>query len=143
MFKNILLAVDLNHDESWSKALPIALANCKTFSARLHIVMVMPDFGMPIVASQFPEGFVRKLHDTTELHLKEFVEKNVASSIDAEYHVLSGGTIYGLILEYAKARDIDLIIMAAHRPDLKSYLLGPNAERVSRHATASVLVVRD
>ena len=143
MFKNILLSVDLNHEASWKKALPVALANCKSFSAKLHVVMVMPDFGMPIVASQFPEGFAQKIHDTTEQHLKEFVEKHVASSIDAEYHVLSGGTIYALILEYAKARDIDLIIMAAHRPDLKTYLLGPNAERVSRHAHASVLVVRD
>ena len=143
MFKNILLAVDLNHEASWKKALPVALANCKSFSARLHIVMVMPDFGMPIVASQFPKDFARKLHDSTEEHLKEFVQKHVASSVDAEYHVLSGGTIYGLILEYAKGKDIDLIVMAAHRPDLKSYLLGPNAERVSRHAQASVLVVRD
>ena len=143
MFKNILLAVDLNHDASWEKALPVALANCKSFSARLHVVMVMPDFGMPLVANFFPDDFAHKLHDSTEQHLKEFVEKHVPSSIDSEHHVLSGGTIYGLILEYASKKDIDLIVMAAHRPDLKTYLLGPNAERVSRHAHASVLVVRD
>lgn len=143
MFKNILLPVDLNHEASWEKALPVALANCKSFSARLHVVMVMPDFGMPIVASQFPKDFVRKLHDSTEKHLEEFVAKHVPSSIDSEHHVLSGGAIYALILEYAKAHDVDLIIMAAHRPDLKTFLLGPNAERVSRHSHASVLVVRD
>ncbi len=143
MFKNVLLAVDLNHDASWKRALPAALANCKAFGSRLHVVMVMPDFGMPIVASAFPEGFAKKLHDETERHLKEFVDKRVTPEIKAEHHVLGGGTVYELILEYAKKHSIDLIVMAAHRPDLKTFLLGPNAERVARHTTASVLVVRD
>jgi nucleotide-binding universal stress UspA family protein len=143
MFKNVLLAVDLNHEASWKKALPVALANCKSFGASLHLIMVMPDFGMPLVATQFPSGFAQKLHDEAERHLKEFVDKHVAPEIDAQYHVLSGGTVYELVLDYAKKHAVDLIIMAAHRPDLKTFLLGPNAERVARHATASVLVVRD
>jgi universal stress protein F len=33
-------------------------------------------------------------------------------------------------------------IMAVGHPDLAQYLLGPNAARVVRHATCSVLVVR-
>lgn len=143
MFKNILLAVDLNHEASWKKALPVALANCKSFGGRLHVIMVMPDFGMPLVATQFPKDFIKKLHDETERHLKEFVDKHVAPEVDAEYHALAGGTVYELILKYAKDRNVDLIVMAAYRPDLKTYLLGPNAERVARHASASVLVVRD
>ncbi len=105
--------------------------------------MVMPDFGMPIVAMQFPKDFAKKMHDETERHLKEFVDKRVTPEITAEHHVLAGGTVYELILEYAKKHAIDLIVMAAHRPDLKTFLLGPNAERVARHTTASVLVVRD
>jgi nucleotide-binding universal stress UspA family protein len=143
MFKNVLLAVDLNHDTSWNKALPVALANCSAFGARLHVVMVMPDFGMPIVAAQFPQDFAKKMHDETKRHLKDFVDKHVTPETDALYDVLVGGTVYELILDYAEKHDVDLIVMAAYRPDLKTYLLGPNAERVARHATASVLVVRD
>ncbi len=33
--------------------------------------------------------------------------------------------------------------IGSHRPELKDYLLGPNAARVVRHANCSVLVVRD
>ena len=33
--------------------------------------------------------------------------------------------------------------MASHRPELRDYLIGPNAARVMRHADASVLVVRE
>ena len=36
----------------------------------------------------------------------------------------------------------DLIVMASHRPELKDYLIGPNAARVVRHADCSVQVVR-
>ena len=143
MFKNVLLSVDLNHEASWKKALPVAVQNCKTFGARLHIVMVMPDFGMPIVASHFPKNFTKKLQTEAARHLKEFVDTHVDPDLNAEYHVLSGGTVYELVLEYAKKHAIDLIVMTAYRPDLKDYLLGPNAERVARHAKASVLVVRD
>lgn len=142
MFKNVLLAVDLNHESSWKKALPVALANCKAFGARLHVVMVMPDFGMPFVASQFPEEFVKKLHTEAEQHLKDFVDKHVAPEIDAQSSVLPGGTVYSRILDYTKNNAIDLIVMTAYRPDLKDFLLGPNAERVARHTSASVLIVR-
>jgi nucleotide-binding universal stress UspA family protein len=37
----------------------------------------------------------------------------------------------------------DLIVLAAHRPELKDYLLGPNASRVVRHAKCSVYVIRE
>ena len=52
------------------------------------------------------------------------------------------GTVYREILAEADAVGADLIVMGSHRPELKDYLLGPNAARVVRHAQTSVLVVR-
>ena len=46
------------------------------------------------------------------------------------------------ILDLAEKIGADLIVMASHRPELKDYLLGPNAARVVRHAECSVMVVR-
>jgi len=42
----------------------------------------------------------------------------------------------------AKEKDVDLIIIASHRPGLQDYFLGSTAAKVVRHATCSVLVVR-
>jgi nucleotide-binding universal stress UspA family protein len=53
------------------------------------------------------------------------------------------GTIYKQIIEVAESIKADLIVMAAHRPALEDYLLGPNAARVVRHSNRSVLVVRE
>ena len=57
--------------------------------------------------------------------------------------MIAEGTIYERIIHCAEKTSADLIIMGAHRPELKDYLLGPNAARVVRHAECSVLVVRD
>ena len=57
-------------------------------------------------------------------------------------HIVRQGTVYEMVLLTAKEIDADLIIIASHRPELKDYLLGPNAARVVRHANCSVLVVR-
>ena len=42
----------------------------------------------------------------------------------------------------SEAIKADLIVMGSHRPELRDYLLGPNAARVVRHAPCSVVVVR-
>jgi nucleotide-binding universal stress UspA family protein len=54
-----------------------------------------------------------------------------------------GESIYQVILEAAREADVDLIIVGAHRPEMKDYLLGTNAGRVVRHASCAVLVARD
>ena len=52
------------------------------------------------------------------------------------------GHSYKTILEVAKEKDVDLIIIASHRPGLQDYFLGSTAAKVVRHADCSVLVVR-
>ena len=60
MFTKILLPVDLNHTKSWTKALAKASGLAKAFDAELHLLSVVPDFGMTIVSDFFPEGFEKK-----------------------------------------------------------------------------------
>ncbi len=51
--------------------------------------------------------------------------------------------IYEEVLRAAERLGADLIVMAAHRPELSDYLIGPNSARVVRHARQSVLILRD
>ena len=57
-------------------------------------------------------------------------------------HVVATGRIYEEILRLATQTDAGLIVVGAHKADLKDYLLGPNAARIVRHANCSVYVVR-
>ncbi len=143
MYKKILLPVDLNHPSSWSKALPTAASCCKAFGAELHVVTVLPDLHMPLVASYFPADFEAKTRAATERHLQEFIHNHVPKDVKVTYETVAGGTVYHKIIEAADASGADLIVMAAYRPDLKDYLLGPNSDRVVRHARQTVMVVRE
>ena len=141
MFQNILLPVDLNQESSWQKALPIAVEYCNAFGAALHVMNVVPDFGSALVGSYFPEGFEKKSLEGAREQLHDFVGKHVPDGVTVQ-HVVGYGTVYEEILRVAREIEADLILLAAHRPELKDFLLGPNASRVVRHFDGSVLVVR-
>lgn len=142
MFKKILLSIDLNHESSWKKALPLAALMARDMGASLHVVMVVPDFGMSIVGNYFPEDFEETALKEAAEKLKAFVASHVEDDVPVQVHI-GHGTIYEEIIHIADKIGCDLIVVGSHRPELQDYLLGPNAARVVRHAKQSVLVVRD
>ncbi len=141
MYKNILFPVDLNQKSSWEKALPTAVEYCKAFGATLHVLNVVPDFGMAVVGTYFPDDFEEKALEAAREQLHEFVRKNVPDGVKVQ-HIVGNGTVYDEILRTARDIKADLILLASHRPELKDFLIGPNAARVVRHHEGSVLVVR-
>ena len=139
MYKEILLAVDLEDESSWAKTLPIALEHARAFGSRIHVITVVPEFGK--VSQFFPSGYEEKLKTCVRESLHEFTAAKIPGEIPVG-HILAKGTIYEEINRAAREVNADLIIMASHRPALSDYLLGPNAARVVRHSDRSVLVVR-
>ncbi len=141
MAKKILLPVDLSDEHSWRRPLAEALGLLGSGGV-LHVVSVLPDFGFATVAGYFREGFEKTaLHDFGEA-LGKWVSQNVPEGVEVHPHVLHG-KIYDEILRAAEKLGVDVIVIAAHRPEFRDYLLGPNAARVVRHAKQSVYVVRD
>ncbi len=140
MYDNILLPVDLGDDHSKEKALPAAVEFCRAFGARLHIMSVVPDFGVAAVSSFFPDDFADKAVAQTTEGLHKLADAH-AGDIDCSV-IAAYGNIYEEILRVSRDINADLIVMASNRPKLEDYLLGPNAARVVRHAPVSVLVVR-
>lgn len=141
MFKDILLAIDLNHEESWGKALPVALEFARASGGTLHVLTVMPDFGLPLVGQFFPKGYEKEVGEKVLSALKEFVRSNVPKDVRTQ-HIVGEGTVYDVILKIADKIRSDMIVVSSGREDLKDFLLGPNAARVVRHAKCSVTVVR-
>ncbi|MCH4562492.1 universal stress protein [Halomonas sp. EGI 63088] len=142
MYSKILLPVDLNEESSWKKALPTALALCRSFGASLHVVTVLPDYRMPLVGSYFPEGFAEKAHEALSEAQHKFIEEHVPDDIKAQ-SVIVDGSPWEAIIKAAKKLDVDLIVMASHsKRKFADYLLGPNAEHVVHHTRISVMIVR-
>ncbi|MDH3335225.1 MAG: universal stress protein [Rhodospirillaceae bacterium] len=141
MFKDVLLAVDLNDESSWNKALPVAMDFVKASGGTLHVMTVVPNFGMSIVGQFFPKGYEKEVGEKVLVALKEFVKTNVPDDIKTQ-RIVGEGTVYEVILNMAEKINADMIVVSSGRDDLKDFLLGPNAARVVRHANCSVTVVR-
>ena len=140
-FKRILLPIELGEPSSWEKALPVALGLARQHGAKLDVLTVIPDVGMPVVGSFFPADFEEQARAKAGEALRQWLDENVPGDVQAEGHV-SVGTIYDKIIRAAEKLGSDLIIMASHRPKMRDYLLGPNAARVVRHAPVHVFIVR-
>ena len=142
MFKIILAAIDLTDESSWVKTIPTAVNLCQSTGARLNLLTVIPDFGMSIVSQHFPEDYAENAMVETRNKLGAFASEHVPDGIKRTLMVAQG-TIYEEIIKAGNEVSADLVVVAAHRPSLKDYLLGPNASRVVRHYKRSVLVVRE
>ena len=142
--RNVVALVDLDDESSWRKVLPAAIDNARQTGARLHVLNVVPDgmFKMTIVAQLIPEGYERKVAADAKQRLASVIGEYSTDDVQAD-PVVRLGSPYREALEFARDVDADLIVVGAHRPDLKDYLLGPNAGKIVNHATCSVLVVRD
>lgn len=141
MFSSILVPVDLAAQSGKRRALAAAVDMARRYDADLTVMTVIPDFGMSIVGSFFEEGFAERAMAEVAAKLSAFCAEHVPKDLRVHEHVAQG-PIYDAILRAAREQGCDCIVMGSHRPELKDYLLGPNAARVVRHAPCSVMVVR-
>ena len=139
MFKRILVPIDLGDRDGFDRSMDVAEELAAKHGAELHVMTVLPSYNMPIVGSYFPPEHEERATKEGQAALGDLLAGRGGK---AKGHV-GHGTIYDEILKAAQKLGCDLIVMASHRPELKDYLLGPNAARVVRHAKQSVFVVRD
>ena len=141
MYKDILIAIDLEDDSTWDRAAPQAVGLAKAFGANLHVMAVVPDFGMTLVASFFPKDFEKKALDEANARLHAWVTENIPDDITVQ-HIVGHGRAYEEILRVSCEVACDLLILSARRTeDGKAYQVGPNTAHIVRHAQHSVLIV--
>lgn len=141
MFKDILLPLDLGRTAEsevlFAKAVELVTAS----GAKLHVVTVVPDFGMPLISTFFPEGFEAKALDQANAELHAFVAQQ-PGGVNVAQHVVGHGSVYKEIVRIAEDTGCDLIVMGQGEDAESDYLLGHNSARVMRHSHCSVLLLR-
>lgn len=141
MFSKILLAVDHNDAQGAARVAAHGGQLAQMCGAELHVLTVVPSFGTALVASAFGKDHVAKMVEETRGSLQKWTVDALPDGVRAKTHVAQG-TIYDQIIKTANAIGADAIVVGAHRPELRDYLVGPNAARVVRHANQAVLVIR-
>jgi nucleotide-binding universal stress UspA family protein len=141
MFDKILLPIDLEQTELSERAIEIAKEYVERYGAKIIALSVLPNFNMPVVASYFPEGMIKKAHEDVCRELERFIEARFDHGA-AVHCSVDGGSPHKAIVNYARDNAVDLIIMPSRGGDISKVLLGSCTAHVVQRAPCSVLVVR-
>lgn len=142
IFQKIVIPVDLSDKTSINSVLKVALNYVEKFNSKLHFVHIIPDFGMKMIEDYLPKYWLQDQKDKYHNKIKELIKNHISEDIQVDFYI-GRGAVYDKIIQYANEIRADLIIISAVRPQLKDYMLGPNASKIARHANTSVLVVRE
>ncbi|MEM9782768.1 MAG: universal stress protein [Pseudomonadota bacterium] len=137
----ILVPVDVEYETSWRPAMTAAREEALRRGAEVHLLSVLPDFGMSLVAQYFPEGYSEKMTADAKAQLDTLGHEMLGSAVVWQAHA-HHGDIVKTIMRYAEQMHAGLIVMAAHSPGERSFLSGTHADHVVHQAACSVLVVR-
>ncbi len=137
MYKNIVLAYD--GSKFSNKALQEAISIAKSSGGSLLILSVVD------ITDEFESeapGLTDKMTEKLLRSAQKALGKAVAAKVKAkvEVHV---GDAYEMIVDIAKKKKADVIVMGSHgRTGLTRLLMGSVTSRVIGHAPCAVLVVK-
>lgn len=148
MFKHVLLPTDGSRLSD--RAVQRGIQFAKEARARVTALHVVPEFRMVV-----EEGFVspmtaelkKRFETESQQHARKMLAKveKAAKEAGVKCEVVSvvSDFPYQQIIEIAKKKKCDLIMMASHgRRGLSSLLLGSETAKVLTHSKIPVLVVR-
>jgi nucleotide-binding universal stress UspA family protein len=138
--RNVLIATDFSSCSN--QALDIGLKLAKAHQAQAYVVLVVPSDEFMIAG---PEAYVAA-RDAARRDLESLkIElENTCSYIEGcDYHLyLLEGSIATSILNFARQKQIDLIVMGTHgRGGLGRALIGSVAEKVFRGSSIPVMTI--
>jgi nucleotide-binding universal stress UspA family protein len=141
MFRSIICPVDIAEPGLETRALAAAKQLAETSGSTLTLLSVVLD--SPSLADRYlPPDFKQHQVEAATEALRT-LGRGLGLG-DGRVHIrVRHGRAYHEILEEANETKADLIVMASHRPALSTYLIGSNASYVVRHATCSVMVIRE
>jgi len=142
MFAKILVPVDISTETTTEKLCKTANDLAEKYNSEVILLTVIPDYGMPIVASFFPEDAQKKI----KLEMKTKLEK-LSQFFFSTVQVttkLKQGKRRQAILQAIETIEPNLVIMGCRRKKSRrnQRLLGATGTVISDRAACSVMIVR-
>jgi nucleotide-binding universal stress UspA family protein len=137
MFKNIVVPVDLAHQEQLERALSVAADLAKHYAADLHCLGVTTSTPGPVAhnPSEFADklsAFAKQVSEKQGIEFKAHAYNSHDPAVDLDETLMKAMNELGA----------DLAVMGSHKPGLPEHIFASNAGYLASHATISVLVVR-
>lgn len=142
--KTILVPTDFS--EASEAALEYAKGLAQAFGASIHVVHVTEDLLAHAWSAEVYVASMPNLREEIDKEARDRLATMVTDDERARFNVSTAviaGNPFLEIVRYAKANDIDLIVIGTHgRGPIAHMLLGSVAEKVVRKSPCPVLTVR-
>lgn len=143
--KKILVPCDFSKQAI--NAFRIALDIAQQSKGVIHLLNVVeiPVVSDPVAmpAMTFEVTLLKDLSERAEKEFVKILQKYNSNGVKVVTNVQFGG-VCGIILEYAKDNNIDLVLMGSHgATGLRELLMGSNAEKIVRKSQVPVLIVKN
>lgn len=142
MNNKILVAIDLS-TPAITEALCRAVDEMAIkFDSKVQLITVIPDYGMPLVASFFPKHAQDEIKADTREKLDQVAGKYF--TVDVKKAVIQGSKRAGTILSSIEEIKPDLVMLGCRRKNSRNEqrLLGSTTMAVTDRAPCSVMVIR-
>ncbi len=143
--KRVLFPTDFS--ELSLHVLAYARSFAESYGAELHLIHVVDEASMYWLAmgpSSLPVGpTADELVEVSTAAMTKFIDEHLADAKGTTTSEVVLGRPFMKIIEYARTRKIDMIVLGTHgRSGLQHALLGSVTERVVRKAPCPVLTIR-
>ena len=142
--RKILYPTDFS--ESSLEAMKYAVSFARDYKARLILMHVVNEqifsegLNLPRLAA--PEALEQELVAEAGRQMRTVIPADARAGVDVE-HVILRGMPFLEIIRYAKANEVDLIVIGTHgRSGMEHIIFGSTAEKVVRKAPCPVLSVK-
>lgn len=144
MFKRILVPTD--GSELSSKAIAAALDLAKTLGASVVGMTTLEPYSYSNLSEYRPEtldDYEARMDQIGVERLGKVANAAAGAGVKVETLSVKSFSPYEAIIDTAKAKDCDLIVMASHgRRGLNAVLLGSETQKVLTHSAIPVMVFR-
>ncbi|MFK5948375.1 MAG: universal stress protein [Methylococcales bacterium] len=141
MYNKILVAIDVFREKNAEKLCKTANDMAKMNGAAVRLVSVVPDYGMPLVATYFPKDAQDKVKSEMSAMLKKYATEYIDDNVSA---ILRQGKRARNIVDEATEWGADLVIIGCRKKASRDNIrmLGACSSSVADRVDCSVIVVR-
>ena len=140
MFKKILVPVDIDYPRAAKAVYDKAAQIAGFMNAEIKLVSVMPDFGMPLVASYITEEVRKEAYERFKSSVEAFIAENCNEPLP---FTVRAGKNWKEIINAAEKWEADLIVVYHNRRrEINEVFSRSCSQRVADNAKCSVLRLR-
>jgi len=143
LFKNILVPFDLSTQSTRAFKVALDIAKCRDSKVTL-LTCLESDASHPMfIDARADAELIKKKKKVSKKHLEQLESLAEKNNVSIKSQIITSKSVINDIVNYAKSRKYDLIVIGSHgRTGFDKLLLGSVANGVSQKTRCPVLIVK-